>query len=127
MINFTGAHTFGRAQCRTFSGRLYNFNGTGNPDPTISSSYLATLQQTCPQNGSGTVVANLDPTTADVFDNNYFTNLQNNQGLLQSDQELFSTTGSSTVSIVIYGGSDKQLCTVLNTILIASKLADSHL
>lgn len=100
LTNFTGAHTFGRAQCRLFIGRLYNFNGTGNPDPTINSTYLTTLQQTCPQNGDGTVLANLDPTTPDSFDNGYFTNLQNNQGLLQSDQELFSTAGASTVSIV---------------------------
>ncbi|KAK4581754.1 hypothetical protein RGQ29_025068 [Quercus rubra] len=91
LFALSGAHTFGRAQCRLFVGRLYNFNGTGNPDPTISSSYLATLQQTYPQN----------PSTPDSFDNNYFTNLQNNQGLLQSDPELFSTsTGSRTVSIV---------------------------
>ncbi|KAE8125334.1 hypothetical protein FH972_020156 [Carpinus fangiana] len=100
LVALSGAHTFGRAQCRVFVGRLYNFNGTGNPDPTINSSYLTTLQQTCPQNGDGTVLANLDPTTPDSFDNSYFTNLQNNQGLLQSDQELFSTTGASTVSIV---------------------------
>ncbi|CAB4286873.1 unnamed protein product [Prunus armeniaca] len=100
LVALSGAHTFGRAQCRTFSNRLYNFSGTGNPDPTLNSSYLTTLQQTCPQNGSGTALANLDPTTPDSFDNNYFSNLQNNQGLLQSDQELFSTTGAATVSIV---------------------------
>ncbi|KAF8396045.1 hypothetical protein HHK36_017657 [Tetracentron sinense] len=100
LVALSGAHTFGRAQCRLFINRLYNFSGTGSPDPTIESSYLATLQQTCPQNGSGTTLANLDRTTADTFDNNYFSNLQNNQGLLQSDQELFSTTGSATISIV---------------------------
>ncbi|KAI5318644.1 PREDICTED: peroxidase [Prunus dulcis] len=100
LVALSGAHTFGRAQCQRFSNRLYNFNGTGNPDPTLNSSYLTTLQQTCPQNGSGTALANLDPTTPDTFDNNYFSNLQNNQGLLQSDQELFSTTGAATVSIV---------------------------
>ncbi|KAJ6316615.1 hypothetical protein OIU78_019823 [Salix suchowensis] len=72
----------------------------GSPDPTINSTYLTTLQQICPQNGNGSVLANLDPTTSDAFDNNYFTNLQNNQGLLQSDQELFSTTGSATITIV---------------------------
>ncbi|KAJ4977814.1 hypothetical protein NE237_008594 [Protea cynaroides] len=100
LVALSGAHTFGRAQCRTFSNRLYNFNGTGNPDPTLDTTYLATLQQTCPQNGSGTTVSDLDPTTADTFDNNYYSNLQNNKGLLQSDQELFSTTGASTISIV---------------------------
>lgn len=100
LICVLGAHTFGRAQCRTFSNRLYNFSGTGNPDPTLNSTYLLTLQQTCPQNGNGSALTNLDPTTPDGFDNNYFKNLQNNQGLLQSDQELFSTTGAATVSIV---------------------------
>lgn len=100
LVALSGAHTFGRAQCRAFTNRLYNFNGTGNPDPSLNSTYLATLQQTCPQNGSGTTLTDLDPSSADNFDNNYFTNLQNNRGLLQSDQELFSTSGASTVSIV---------------------------
>ncbi|XAR70042.1 Peroxidase [Bertholletia excelsa] len=99
VVALSGAHTFGRAQCRLFSNRLYNFSG-GNPDPTLNSTYLATLQQLCPQNGNGSVLANLDPTTPNAFDNNYFSNLQINQGLLQSDQELFSTTGAATISIV---------------------------
>ncbi|XP_043692563.1 peroxidase A2-like [Telopea speciosissima] len=100
LVALSGAHTFGRAQCRTFSNRLYNFSGTGSPDSTLDSSYLATLQQTCPQNGSGSTVTNLDVSTGDTFDSNYYSNLQNNKGLLQSDQELFSTTGASTISIV---------------------------
>ncbi|TYJ18658.1 hypothetical protein E1A91_A09G138300v1 [Gossypium mustelinum] len=100
LVALSGAHTFGRAQCRLFSSRLYNFSGTGNPDPTLNSSYLTTLQQICPQSGSGFNVANLEPTTPDSFDNNYFANLQNNRGLLQSDQELFSTSGAPTISIV---------------------------
>ncbi|KAI3926930.1 hypothetical protein MKX01_032845 [Papaver californicum] len=78
------AHTFGRAQCSTFASRLYNFSGTGNADPIFNSTYLSTLQQN----------------TADNFDNNYFSNLQTNQGFLQSDQELFSTNGSASIAIV---------------------------
>ena len=97
---FSGAHTFGRAQCFTFSNRLYNFSGSGNPDPTLNTTYLSTLQGICPQNGDPTVVTNLDLTTPDVFDNKYFSNLQALEGLLQSDQELFSTTGDETVAIV---------------------------
>ncbi|PIA53513.1 hypothetical protein AQUCO_00900240v1 [Aquilegia coerulea] len=100
LVALSGAHTFGRAQCRLFSNRLYNFSGNGNPDQTLSSSYLATLRQACPQNGSGSTLNNLDPSTPNTFDNNYFSNLQNNQGLLQSDQELFSTTGAATIAIV---------------------------
>ncbi|BAT85355.1 hypothetical protein VIGAN_04289300 [Vigna angularis var. angularis] len=100
LVALSGAHTFGRAQCRFFNQRLFNFSGTGSPDPTLNSSYLATLQQNCPQNGNGNTLNNLDPSSPDTFDNNYFQNLLNNQGLLQTDQELFSTSGSATISIV---------------------------
>ncbi|KAL0338023.1 UNVERIFIED_CONTAM: Peroxidase 15 [Sesamum calycinum] len=100
LVALSGAHTFGRAQCRLFINRLYNFSGSGGPDPTLNTTYLATLRQICPQNGSGFVVANLDRTTPDTFDSNYFSNLQSNEGLLQSDQELFSSSGAPTIPIV---------------------------
>ncbi|KAJ4724111.1 Peroxidase [Melia azedarach] len=96
LVALSGAHTFGRAQCRTFSQRLFNFSNTGNPDPTLNPTLLATLQQLCPQGGNGSVITNLDPTTPNAFDKNYFSNLQLNNGLLQSDQELFSTPGADT-------------------------------
>ncbi|XP_031492508.2 peroxidase A2-like [Nymphaea colorata] len=100
LVALSGAHTFGRAQCRFFVNRLYNFTGNNTPDPTLDSNYLATLRQLCPQGGDGTVLANLDPTTPNGFDNNYFSNLQGNRGLLQSDQELLSTSGAATIPIV---------------------------
>ncbi|XP_045794442.1 peroxidase A2-like [Trifolium pratense] len=100
LVALSGAHTFGRAQCRFFNQRLFNFSNTGNPDPTLNSQYLSTLQQNCPQNGSGNTINNLDPSSPNNFDNNYFKNLLNNQGLLQTDQELFSTNGAATISIV---------------------------
>ncbi|GER57128.1 peroxidase superfamily protein [Striga asiatica] len=86
------AHTFGRARCATFSARLYNFNGTGQPDPSLNPTYLTSLQKLCPQNGTNTtgLLGNLDPTTPDKFDNNYYTNLMSQQGLLGSDQVLYS-------------------------------------
>nr|GLL37719.1 peroxidase 15-like [Ipomoea trifida] len=100
VVALSGAHTFGRAQCRTFSNRLYNFNNTGNPDPSLDPTYVAMLRNTCPQNGSGFTVANLDPTTPNSFDNNYFSSLLKNQGLLQSDQVLLSTPGGATITMV---------------------------
>ncbi|BFG33455.1 hypothetical protein CerSpe_197280 [Prunus speciosa] len=99
LVALSGAHTFGRARCATFVHRLYNFSGTGNPDPTIDTTYLETLRQICPNGGNGGTLADLDQSTRDGFDNNYFANLQNKRGLLQTDQELFSTSGD-TVAIV---------------------------
>ncbi|KAL3625514.1 hypothetical protein CASFOL_030968 [Castilleja foliolosa] len=100
VVALSGAHTFGRARCRLITNRLYNFSGTGSADPTLDATYLATLSQTCPQSGSGFNVANLDQATADVFDNKYFSNLQANKGLLQSDQELFSNSSAQIVGLV---------------------------
>ncbi|KAJ7955529.1 Peroxidase [Quillaja saponaria] len=100
VVALSGAHTFGRARCNTFNDRLNNFQNTSNPDPTLDATYLQTLRQACPEGGDGSRLNNLDPTTPDGFDNNYFTNLQNNRGLLGSDQVLLSTTGAATIDIV---------------------------
>ncbi|KAK6937050.1 hem peroxidase [Dillenia turbinata] len=100
LVALSGAHTFGRAQCSSFSSRLYNFSGTGEADPTLNSIYLETLRELCPEDDNGTTLADLDPITPDGFDKNYFSNLQANQGLLRSDQELFSTEGANTIEIV---------------------------
>ncbi|KAL7134075.1 hypothetical protein ABFS83_11G003000 [Erythranthe nasuta] len=101
LVALSGAHTFGRAQCRLFRNRLYNFSGSGGPDPLLNATYLASLRQICPQNGGGFSVADLDPTTPDAFDANYFSNLQSNQGLLQSDQELFSASAGAQTTLPI--------------------------
>lgn len=72
----------------------------GDTDPTLNTTYLESLRQICPQGGNGSVLTNLDPTTPDAFDNNYFSNLQVRRGLLRTDQQLFSTDGADTIEIV---------------------------
>ncbi|ESR59140.1 hypothetical protein CICLE_v10015790mg [Citrus x clementina] len=100
LVALSGAHTFGRAQCKFFSDRLYDFNKTGKPDPTLDRTLLKQLRELCPQGGNGAVLANFDVKTPDAFDNKYFSNLRLRKGLLQSDQELFSTPGADTAAIV---------------------------
>ncbi|KAJ4906887.1 Peroxidase 22 [Raphanus sativus] len=100
LVALSGGHTFGRAQCQFVTPRLYNFNGTNSPDPSINPTYLAQLRGLCPQNGNGTVLVNFDPVTPDGFDNKYYTNLRNGRGLIQSDQELFSTPQADTITLV---------------------------
>ncbi|XP_031387262.1 peroxidase 15-like [Punica granatum] len=95
VVALSVAHTFGRAQCGTFSPCLYNFSGTGGPDPTLDSAFLNTLRQICPPSDDGDTMTDLDSSSPDSFDNNYFTNLQNNQGLLRTDQEL--TSGATDI------------------------------
>ncbi|KAL1193664.1 Peroxidase C3 [Cardamine amara subsp. amara] len=100
LVALSGGHTFGRARCLFVTSRLYNFQGTNRPDPTLNPTYLVQLRALCPQNGNGTVLVNFDVTTPNVFDNQYYTNLRNGKGLIQSDQELFSTPGADTIPLV---------------------------
>jgi len=57
------------------------------------------LIEICPDATTANIT-NLDLTTPDQFDNSYYSNLQQLNGLLQSDQELFSTPGAVTLDLV---------------------------
>ncbi|KAL5182652.1 Peroxidase 40 [Glycine soja] len=76
MVALSGAHTIGKARCRTFRSRLQT---SSNID------FVASLQQLC--SGPDTV-AHLDLATPATFDNQYFVNLLSGEGLLPSDQAL---------------------------------------
>ncbi|CAN1262795.1 Lignin-forming anionic peroxidase [Linum perenne] len=89
-----GSHTIGQARCVTFRGRIY-----GNAYD-IDANFASTRRRQCPSaagNGDGNLAA-MDLVTPNSFDNNYFRNLMQRRGLLQSDQVLFS--GGSTDGIV---------------------------
>ncbi|KAL0334814.1 UNVERIFIED_CONTAM: Peroxidase 10 [Sesamum radiatum] len=86
---WAGAHTIGFAQCFTFKRRLFNYKGTGKPDPSLDSSFLSNLQTLCPNvDKSNTKLTALDSQTINRFDNMYYKNIVNNTGLLESDQAL---------------------------------------
>ncbi|XVF02942.1 hypothetical protein REPUB_Repub04eG0218100 [Reevesia pubescens] len=94
MVTLSGSHTIGQAGCVTFRDRIYN-NGSD-----IDAGFASTRRRKCPAtapNGDRNL-APLDLVTPNSFDNNYFKNLLQKKGLLQSDQVLFS--GGSTDSIV---------------------------
>lgn len=93
-----GAHTIGFAQCFTFKRRLFDFKGSGNPDPTLDSSLLSSLRTTCPNvDASNTKLAPLDSATSSMFDNSYYKNLLSNSGLLESDQALMGDQRSAAM------------------------------
>ncbi|MBA0726887.1 hypothetical protein Golax_002683 [Gossypium laxum] len=99
VVVLSGAHTIGFAQCFTFKNRLFNFRGSGKPDPMLDSSALTNLQTICPNlDSSNTNLAPLDSGSMYRFDNKYYTNLMNNAGLLESDQVL--TQDSKTAAMV---------------------------
>ncbi|KAF8378879.1 hypothetical protein HHK36_030228 [Tetracentron sinense] len=94
MVALSGSHTIGQAQCVTFRDRIYN-NASD-----IDAGFASTRKRRCPTNArdGDSNLAPLDLVTPNSFDNNYFKNLIQRKGLLESDQILFS--GGSTDSIV---------------------------
>ncbi|KAL2545940.1 Peroxidase 5 [Forsythia ovata] len=92
MVALSGAHTLGQSQCFLFRDRIYS-NGTN-----IDAGFASTRRRQCPTNSGDSNLAPLDLVTPNSFDNNYYKNLMQRKGLLQSDQILFS--GDSTDSIV---------------------------
>ena len=102
VASLSGTHTIGRARCAIVAPRLYNFNGTGLPDPTLSTSYAELLRAFCGPPATAftsRVLANLDVSTPDVFDNKYYQNLKVSKGFLTSDQVLLSTPVTPTDSV----------------------------
>ncbi|KAL8129312.1 hypothetical protein V2J09_018467 [Rumex salicifolius] len=91
----------GLARCSTFSTRLYNFTGSGAADNTMESSLVSELQSTCPQGGDANVTTSLDQNSTYSFDNHYFKNLVNNNGVLLSDQELYSGDDDNTTKTLV--------------------------
>lgn len=108
MFTYVGAHSIGLARCTTFSNRLFNFSGSGSPDPTMESAMLSSMQTLCPEGGDGNVTTSLDQNSTDLFDNHYFTNLINSKGLLSSDQILY-TANSTTINLVQTYSNDSAL------------------
>lgn len=85
-----GGHTIGTSACQFFRDRLYNFNSTGSPDPTIDPTFLPTLQSLCPQNGDASRRVGLDNGSENQFDSSFFANLRDGRGVLETDQKLWS-------------------------------------
>ncbi|GFY94030.1 peroxidase superfamily protein [Actinidia rufa] len=77
----------GKGRCLSIVHRLHNQSGTGRPDPTMEPKYREKLNKLCPQSGDENMVGDLDA-TPEKFDNQYFKDLMNGRGFLNSDQTL---------------------------------------
>lgn len=84
VVALSGGHTIGISHCASFTNRLYP-----NQDPVMEETFADNLKLTCPTaNTDNTTV--LDIRTPNLFDNKYYVDLVNRQGLFTSDQDLFT-------------------------------------
>lgn len=92
VVALSGGHTVGLGHCTSFTSRLYP-----TQDPTMDKSFANKLKGICPTANS-TSTTDLDIRTPNDFDNKYYVDLMNRQGLFTSDQDLY--TDSRTRDIV---------------------------
>ncbi|KNA18712.1 hypothetical protein SOVF_068300 [Spinacia oleracea] len=91
MVALSGAHTIGMARCENFRARIYgDFDITSEKDP-LSKTHLNNLRSVCPAIGGDNNVSAIDYETPNLFDNSYYQLLLKGQGLLNSDQEMYSS------------------------------------
>ncbi|XP_009622308.1 cationic peroxidase 2-like [Nicotiana tomentosiformis] len=96
LVTLVGGHTIGTTACFFFSDRLYNFNGTGRPDPSIDPTFLPQLKSLCPNRVGGLNRVALDNGSEKSFDNSWFSNLRSGRGILKSDQLLWTDNSTNT-------------------------------
>ncbi|ESW21149.1 hypothetical protein PHAVU_005G046000 [Phaseolus vulgaris] len=87
LVTLSGSHTIGRSTCSSVMNRIYNFNGTRKPDPSLNVYFLKLLRKRCKTELD---LVHLDVITPRTFDTTYYSNLKRKVGLLSTDQSLFS-------------------------------------
>ncbi|GFQ01719.1 peroxidase 11 [Phtheirospermum japonicum] len=93
MVALSGAHTIGMARCVNFRNRIYgDFTTTSGLNP-LSKQYLSSLKSVCPplDKGSDNNESAMDYVSPNLFDNSYYQILLKGEGLINSDQELYSS------------------------------------
>nr|ACK57683.1 peroxidase 4 [Litchi chinensis] len=100
-VALSGGHTIGISHCTSFTERLYP-----TVDPTMDKTFAKNLKESCPTIDSNNTVFQ-DIRSPNAFDNKYYVDLMNRQGLFTSDQDLY--TDKRTRDIVTSFAVDEKL------------------
>ncbi|XAR71098.1 Peroxidase [Bertholletia excelsa] len=91
LTTLLGSHTMGRTHCKYIWDRLYDFNNTGNPDPTLKKSVVVQMRKLCPREqkpGQSDPIVYMNPDSGTKFSNSYYTRVLKNKAVLGIDQKL---------------------------------------
>ncbi|KAI3807684.1 hypothetical protein L1987_23617 [Smallanthus sonchifolius] len=97
LVALSGGHTLGFAHCSSFQSRIHNFNSKQSVDPTLESSFAASLKSVCPvKNTAKNTGANLDSTPT-TLDNRDYKLLLQVKSIFSSDQSLVTSTNTKAL------------------------------
>lgn len=107
LIWISGAHSLGFVHCLFFIDRLYDFKGTGLPDPDMDHGVLAALRKKCPKPITPITNISSDPkafinqatTTPFRLDNSFYHGVLSGRAVLQLDQELAFTSLTNDLAV----------------------------
>lgn len=79
--------------CSNIDDRLYNFNGTGQPDGSMDPNFLAQLKEKCPPESKEDKRVYLNPSSGRnySFENSYYKRVLKHQAVLTVDQQMITT------------------------------------
>ncbi|CAL5417044.1 unnamed protein product [Camellia sinensis] len=103
MTTLLGAHSLGRTHCKYVWDRLYNFQNTGKPDPTMNQPILNELKNQCPsqlKSGQSDPLVYLNPDSGPnyKFTNSYFSRVLKGESVLGVDQLLKFRNDTNQIS-----------------------------
>lgn len=84
VVALSGGHTIGLGHCTSFTDRLYP-----TQDTSMDKTFANDLKEICPALDTNATTV-LDIRSPDTFDNKYYVDLMNRQGLFTSDQDLYT-------------------------------------
>jgi peroxidase len=113
LVSLSGGHTIGIGRCTLVIPRIYNFTTVGGvfvgADPTLNTTLLRKLKANCPYTSTSTgnqTILNtpnpMDITTPTIFDNYYYVNVVEGNGLFQTDAELFDAANDTKALVQLY-------------------------
>ncbi|KAF6134676.1 hypothetical protein GIB67_002077 [Kingdonia uniflora] len=99
-VSILGAHGIGVIHCRFFRNRLYNFGGSGLPDPSVESEFLKLMRSKCSRRSKGShhlegPGMEMNSTESSFAGALYYQNLMQGRGILRVDQQLMSSEGTA--------------------------------
>ncbi|KAJ6741261.1 PEROXIDASE 61-RELATED [Salix purpurea] len=104
-----GAHSMGRTHCRYILDRLYNFNNTGKPDPSMNKAFADQMRKQCPQRtkkGQSDPLVFLNPESSSkyTFTESFYKRVLSYQSVLGVDQQLLFSNDTLQITEEFAGG-----------------------